>query len=280
MTGRNERVALTALQRAYLAGRSAELPLGGRAMREFRAYDGLSDASRVRGVVDAVVARHEALRLHIDPDRAQQWVGDAPAVALREIDLTLVSPVEQARRLHSVRQAMLGPETSDRAPVEVAIVDRGDGVSVLLSVDSLIIDGAGVNRVLADAAALYAAAPGAEPDLPPIESDLIGELRNVPSETSTDREYWSARAETLGPVPSLPWSAPLASIDRSPLQPGRDHDRRLDQECGPRGRITAQALREHRRLRGGHREPASMVRGAPDSASVSPSAAPVRRGAR
>ena len=79
---------LTSLQQAYLLGRTAQMPLGGVAMQEFREYRGAMDPALLRGRLAERVQRHPSLRTRIDAQRLVQRVSEVGELNLDELDLT------------------------------------------------------------------------------------------------------------------------------------------------------------------------------------------------
>ena len=95
---------LSVLQQAYLLGRTAQLPLGGVAMQEFREYHGAMDPALLRARLGEMVRRHDCLRTVIDVTRLRQRVRAQPRVNLREVDLRALSPVAAQERVAAARE--------------------------------------------------------------------------------------------------------------------------------------------------------------------------------
>ena len=74
---------LSVLQQAYLLGRTAQLPLGGVAMQEFREYHGAMDPALLRARLGEMVRRHDCLRTVIDVTRLRQRVRAAAGESAR-----------------------------------------------------------------------------------------------------------------------------------------------------------------------------------------------------
>lgn len=213
-------VPLTPLQLAYLAGRELALPLGGVGMRDFREYEGNINAERLAGVVRQLVSRHEALRLCPDPERLTQHVVSGWDNHLEVVDLSDTSAAEAMRITEGLRNDIASYElpVGDGPLLRMLLVvhpsDAPAPAVLFLSVDSLIIDGAGIGTLISEALTLYRD-PSAE--LPSISRSLLPQLSEVANRRSLegDEDFWASTCAAMPPIPALPWRRALDSIETS-----------------------------------------------------------------
>lgn len=213
-------VPLTPLQLAYLAGREFALPLGGVGMRDFREYEGNINAERLAGVVRQLVSRHEALRLCPDPELLTQHVVSGWEDHLEVVDLSDTSAAEAMRITEGLRNDVASNElpVGDGPLLRMLLVvhpsDAPAPAVLFLSVDSLIIDGAGIGTLISEALTLYRD-PSAE--LPPISRSLLPQLSEVANRRSLegDEDFWASTCAAMPPIPALPWRRALDSIETS-----------------------------------------------------------------
>lgn len=94
--------ALTALQQAYLLGRSDRWPLGGVAMHDFREYRARQlDVPRLEARLTELVQHYPALRTCIDVQRGTQHVRPEVTLHLDRHDLRALDGAAAQRQSNS-----------------------------------------------------------------------------------------------------------------------------------------------------------------------------------
>ncbi|MBD8254355.1 amino acid adenylation domain-containing protein [Pseudomonas fluorescens] len=196
---------LTALQQAYLLGRSAQMPLGGVAMQEFREYRGAMDPALLRSRLVEMVQRHESLRVRIDAQKLVQFVSDEVQLNLDEVDLTTLSPEEALNYVEARREAYAHALFElDRSPWNVTIFKLPEGqLSVFVRLDALILDGRSIATLMVE---LFDGTTGEE-SFPQTAS----EPEDLDSKRKADSVYWKAKLAAVSGAPRLPW---ITALDR------------------------------------------------------------------
>lgn len=194
---------LNALQQAYLLGRSAQLPLGGVAMQEFREYQGRIDPGLLRDRLTAMVQRHESLRTLIDSERLVQTVSPQIQVNLVEIDLSAMSQSQASAELDAYREsyshALFEPH---RAPWNVTLFALpGADPVVFVRFDALILDGRSIAALMVEL--FEGVVQEVEQPSPMSEALADGNPRQ------DAQAYWRTRLASVTGAPSLPWQVPL-----------------------------------------------------------------------
>lgn len=205
---------LTALQQAYLLGRSEQWPLGGIAMHDFREYHGRIDAVRLKIRLIELVARYDALRTCIDTQRLTQRILPEMASQLDELDLRAMSRSEALQQADKIRQAY-SHQRHDLAqpPWRIALItlppvsdeEEGADSMVFTSFDALILDGQGIATIVArlfDDLPLHPTTPAPEPQF-------------TADKRRDDERYWQEKLMSITTPPQLPWRQPLATIKTS-----------------------------------------------------------------
>ncbi|MFI8520133.1 amino acid adenylation domain-containing protein [Streptomyces sp. NPDC085481] len=203
---RHEPFPLTDVQAAYLLGRNEVFEYGGVACHVYLevTYPDL-DPTRAEDAWNRLVQRHDMLRAVIDPAGHQQIL---PTVPRLTVAVTDARGADAEAALLRAREEM-GHRVYDstRWPLFDLRVTRTDARAVLhLSMDFLIADWASIWLLLAEFETLHAD-PAAQ--LPPLDVQfrdyLLAErgLRESPAH-QRDKDYWSARLDTLPPAPDLP----------------------------------------------------------------------------
>lgn len=197
---------LTALQQAYLLGRSAQMPLGGVAMQEFREYRGRMDPALLRSRLVEMVQRHESLRTRIDTQKLVQYVSDELQINLQEVDLTAMSPEEALGYVEERREAYAHALFElDRSPWNVTVFRLPEGyLSVFVRLDALILDGRSIATLMVE---LF---EGTSDETPLMEA--ASEPEDLASKRKTDAAYWKARLAAVSGAPRLPWTTPLDQV--------------------------------------------------------------------
>ncbi|MBQ1784191.1 MAG: amino acid adenylation domain-containing protein [Gammaproteobacteria bacterium] len=209
---------LSALQRAYLLGRSAEVALGGVAMQEFREYGGPFDAETLHQRLVTLIKHHAALRTCIDYERLRQYVlppetAEDIARSLRELDLRCWPVADARAHLGRLRQ-QFAHEISDlrSPPWSLLLIHLPEGCAepgqlLFTRFDALILDGHGIAMVLSQ---LLAPQPLQLP-----QAGVVVVRGGGPDRRLEDGEYWQAKLAAVEGPPQLPWLQPLANIRQS-----------------------------------------------------------------
>ncbi|APC19014.1 peptide synthetase [Pseudomonas frederiksbergensis] len=200
---------LTALQQAYLLGRSAQMPLGGVAMQEFREYRGSLDPALLRSRLAGMVQRHESLRTRIDAQKLVQLVSDEVQINLQEVDLTALSPedalgyVEERREDYAHALFEL-----DRSPWNVTVFRLPEGhLCVFVRLDALILDGRSIATLMVE---LFDGVVGEEPF-----TEVTPEPEDLARQRKADAAYWKAKLASVSGAPRLPWITALDQVGAS-----------------------------------------------------------------
>lgn len=197
------RLPLVGMQPAYVTGGDPTLPLGGTSMYEYREYAGSGvDPDRLRRALAGLARRHEALRVRVDEASGSQRVSHA-AEGIR-FEWMPDGRVADARE----RLSTASPRV-DAPPVQVVLIgDPAGEQRLLIGVDAMSVDGAGVAALLAEGVAHYRDPDGARPSLVSYET-AVG--RPAAAASTVDERYWDGRMATMPPPPALPWLRSPAS---------------------------------------------------------------------
>ncbi|MCH8614040.1 amino acid adenylation domain-containing protein [Arsenicicoccus dermatophilus] len=220
--GRHRPFALTDVQSAYLMGRSAAFEHGGVACHLYCEveYPRL-DADRAVAAWRALVARHDMLRVRVDPAGYQQVLPEVPDLPVPVTVLADAEPETLSRHLLAVREEMshtVHPLGSwpmfGIALTQPSIGDR-DGTSTMhVSFDFLVGDWASLLLLLREWEETYAGRGTTEP-LPLQFRDYVlwdRGRRDGPAHRRA-REHW------LGRIPSLPKAPVLPLVDARTTHP-------------------------------------------------------------
>lgn len=209
---------LTAVQHAYVAGRSGLYPLGQVAAHCYFEYDSADlDPARAEATWQRIVRHHDMLRA-IFPENGtcQQILQDVPEYTFVCNDARGLSPEDTEAVLSRVREEMSHQTLPiERWPLfDLRVSLYGERrARIHISLDNLIVDGWSMFRVLNDWSRLYA-----DPEAPLPETRIsfrdyvLGEEKIRKSAAYLrDKNYWLSRIDTLPPAPALPLSRkPLA----------------------------------------------------------------------
>ncbi len=209
-TGKNQ--PLTILQRAYLAGRGENIPLGGVAMQEFREYRGHFDPAVLKHRLQEMVQRHACLRTRIDPQSFTQSVKADAQINWEEIDYRGLSRTEAVSRIEQQREAyaheIMGAE---RAPWQITLfhlpefAGEAEGDILFARFDALIADGRSIALLMRE---LLAGGSGADE-----EEEATAHYDEA--QIKADAAYWKDKLQAVETPLRLPWSKPLDQIMQS-----------------------------------------------------------------
>ncbi|PKT73697.1 non-ribosomal peptide synthetase, partial [Streptomyces populi] len=205
----HEPFPLTEVQSAYLLGRRGAFEYGS---VPCHAYGELEfpalDRDRLLRAWRRVVDRHEMLRVVIDHDGYQRVLKDPPAPVIGWHDATGLPEAAGEETLREVR-GRLSAESKDVTvcPLySLEVTELADRAVLHFSIDFLIADYVSIYRLLDEFGTFYEdpdaalAAPGIS-----FRDYLRAEraVRQGPA-YERDRDYWTARLDTLPPAPELP----------------------------------------------------------------------------
>jgi amino acid adenylation domain-containing protein len=193
--------------------------------------EGVLDAARLEAALNAVIARHEALRTRfvaIDGTPAQEVLAERP-VAFAHVDLTGSDP---ARAADDVRDRMAGLaarpfDLAAQPLLRAALVTlAGSRHVLLLSIHHIVIDGWSMGVLLRELGALY---QGERLEPPALQyADYAAWQRDAGNAAAlhTQLDYWRARLAGLPPLLELPTDRPRgvqhakpAGIERFTIAP-------------------------------------------------------------
>jgi epothilone synthetase B len=214
---RHEPFPLTDLQRAYLLGRDAAIPLGGVGCHAYFEFDceGLEPA-RLEAAWNALIGRHDTLRLVVLDDARQAILPEVPHFEVEVIDLRQADAETSQARLDGLRSQMSHRvyEPTRWPLFDLRTVLLADGrARVLASFDLIGADAATLFRILDDLAMAYRG--GELPPLPVLSfrDCRMAEAKRSGSESAQRaRAYWRDRIVNLPRAPQLPLATPLEAL--------------------------------------------------------------------
>jgi epothilone synthetase B len=199
----------TAIQRAYLAGRSDAFPLGGQGCHlywEFESRDW--DPARLEHAWQALVRRHDMLRATFSPDGRQCVAAEVPEYAIAVHEFADEADVAAIR--DRISHTNFAPGQWPLFCVELSRF--GDSMRLHFAIDMLVADGPSLFLLMTEWSELY---EDPERELPPIRvsfRDYVlhqGTLQASES-YSAAQAYWSSRA--LPPAPELSAAGDLTAL--------------------------------------------------------------------
>lgn len=209
---RYEPFPLTAIQQAYLLGRSGLFDLGDVSTHlylEFELTD--LDLDRLTAALHRLIARHDMLRAVIDDDGRQRVLAEVPPYEITTTDLRGLCEREAEEHLRATRERMSHQVLpADRWPLfEVRAHRIDDRVTRLhFGIDLLIADATSIGLLLREWSHLYRH-PDAAPE--PLEMSfrdyvLALEDKRGGEQYAAARDYWHSRLPQLPSAPELPYT--------------------------------------------------------------------------
>ncbi|MEU6272942.1 amino acid adenylation domain-containing protein [Streptomyces populi] len=205
----HEPFPLTEVQSAYLLGRRGAFEYGS---VPCHAYGELEfpalERDRLLPAWQRVVDRHEMLRAVIDYDGYQRVLKDPPAPAIGWHDATALPPAAGEELLREVR-GRLSAEAKDvtACPLySLEVTEFADRAVLHFSIDFLIADYVSIYRLLDEFGRFYEDPDAALPAPGISFRDYLRAERAVRQGPAyeRDRDYWTARLDSLPPAPELP----------------------------------------------------------------------------
>ncbi|MEU8924837.1 amino acid adenylation domain-containing protein [Kitasatospora sp. NPDC048545] len=247
---RHEPFPLTDVQRAYWIGRSGAVG-GDVACHLYLEVDVADvDPVRLQDAWQAMVRRHDALRLVFGEDGTQRVLPEVPAYALAVDDLRDLPEHDRAERLTGTRARMSHQVLpADTWPLFELRASRTGGADVRLhlSIDTLIADGGSVQILLRELLAVYQGSLEPRPlELSFRDYVLAEQARREGPALQRDLDYWHGRLETLPPAPALPLARRPEELEQTRFRRREAHlptelwDRLKSRAAA--GRVTPSAL--------------------------------------
>ncbi|ADZ91971.1 condensation domain-containing protein [Marinomonas mediterranea] len=198
---------LSAIQQAYLLGRTNLLPLGGVAMQEFREYKGHFSLPILRERLNSLIKKHDSLRTYICPDKLTQTVHKKAVANLIEVDLSEMSAQAASVYMDSYRARYTHALFDlDLPPWNITAFKVADEQLVVFArFDALILDGRAIATIMNE---LFASE---DIHSEPLVLEQDEPENDVPREAA--REYWCTKLSDIKLAPQIPWRKPLESIN-------------------------------------------------------------------
>ncbi|MFR9795266.1 amino acid adenylation domain-containing protein [Streptomyces sp. MS06] len=205
----HEPFPLTEVQSAYLLGRRGAFEYGS---VPCHAYGELEfpalDRDRLLRAWQRVVDRHEMLRVVIDYDGHQRVLKDPPAPVIGWHDVTAL-PAEAGEEVLREVRGRLSAESKDvtACPLySLEVTGFTDRAVLHFSIDFLIADYVSIYRLLDEFGTFYEDPDAALPAPGISFRDYLRAERAVRQGPAyeRDRDYWTARLDSLPPAPELP----------------------------------------------------------------------------
>jgi nonribosomal peptide synthetase protein BlmIV len=206
----HEPFPLTDVQQAYLLGRADDFDLSGVATHAYLEIAGRDlDPQRLIDAWNAVVAHNGMLRAVFGPDDVQRILPEVPRYELTGYDARGADPTLVKAHLERVREEMahqvMPPDRWPLFDVRVSLLPHG-AVTLHLSIDNLIADGASIRLLLKEWEQRYFEPGSAAPPQEFTFRDYVlaaRELEHTPKYAKA-RAYWLDRVAQLPPGPALP----------------------------------------------------------------------------
>lgn len=243
---RHEPFPLTDQQQAYLLGRGDTFSSGNIACHTYMEFEDrpsaghVLDVARFKQAWKRVVARHDALRLHFDVDRITQRVSQDTEPKTTVVDLRGHTAEDAESHVADLREKLSHRVADVEEPplYDLYVVCLPDeSHKVLLGLDGLICDLAGINVLFEDLTRFYQSPESEQSPLSLTFRDYVLAERAAtdPGRTEKGRDYWWRRLDCLPGPPDLPLAAAPEDITEPRFTP---HAWRID------SRTWGQACRE------------------------------------
>ena len=239
---RHEPFPLSDIQHAYWVGRGDLMELGNIAVHAYIEieHDGL-DVTRLNDALNALIRRHDMLRMVIDTDGEQRVLASVPdyriAVAAFGEDQTDTAAIHLDKTRAELSHQIL---LTGQWPLFDVRATRygGNRVRLHISLDILMADLWSLFRFFSEWRQLYDSADAVLPPLDITFRDYVLAEKSLEASPffQTSRAYWQGRLDQLPAAPELPLATPPASIAR-PRFVRRSHE--LDRESWNRLKKTA-----------------------------------------
>ncbi|KVE43527.1 type I polyketide synthase [Burkholderia sp. BDU5] len=207
---RFEPFPLTPIQHAYWLGRTDLIAYGGVACHVLFEWDmrrDTFDLARFEAAWNALVARHDMLRMIVDSDGRQRILRDVPAYRPRRHDLKRLAADEQARALEHIRDELsYRVLPADRWPLFELVVTELDDARYRLhmNLDLLLFDVQSFKVMMDDLARAYRGATLEPLQITFRDYVLADQARRDAPDWQASWRYWQRTLPQLPPAPALP----------------------------------------------------------------------------
>ncbi|MCF3935173.1 amino acid adenylation domain-containing protein [Acuticoccus sp. M5D2P5] len=179
-------------------------------------FDGPLDAEALHGALDALIARHDALRLVFARNGETFRVAEPGPMPFEAVDLSALANPEAdlADLLHEDAETAFDLTV---APVRAMLITLAPERHVLvLTAHHIVCDGWSTTILIEDLCALYAARiEGREAALPPAPSFAryaLGRAAAGPDAHRAEEEYWRGTFATVPSLPEMPQDRPRPAV--------------------------------------------------------------------
>ncbi|MGG1953393.1 type I polyketide synthase [Ralstonia solanacearum] len=217
---RFEPFPLTPIQHAYWIGRTDLIDYGGVACHVLFEWDlrhDTFDLARLEAAWNALIARHDMLRMVVDADGRQRILRDVPAYRPQRHDLKRLGADEQARALEHTREALsYRVLPADRWPLFELVVSELDDTRYRLhmNLDLLLFDVQSFKVMMDDLAGAYRGDTLAPLQITFRDYVLAEQARRDEAGWQASWRYWQRTLPHLPPAPALPLEPARASHAR------------------------------------------------------------------
>ncbi|WP_019448446.1 type I polyketide synthase [Cupriavidus sp. BIS7] len=218
---------LTPIQHAYWLGRTELILQGGMACHVLFEWDldssahGLQsrqspdgfDIARFEQAWNALIARHDMLRMVVEDNGMQRILPEVPTYRMEIDALDALSTHARERHLLDTRERMAGavPSAGEWPLFEVRVSQLGEGrLRLHMNLDLLQFDVQSFKVMMDDLSAAYAGQRLPPPSLSFRDYVLAVQAQRETTEWQASWRYWQAALHTLPPAPQLPMAANAA----------------------------------------------------------------------
>ena len=225
---------LTPMQRAYLLGRTTQMPLGGVAMQEMLEYRGVLSAACIRRRLSKMVVNYTSLRRFVDSQSLKLHVSQCPQVNFNHVDLSQLETdrveEELGRFRYTYSHAIFDLEQPLWNITTFTLPDTK--THVFTRFDALILDARSIASLLVE---LF---EGEAPYIPLIENEPNAE--DAQTQRNKDEKYWINKLSSVEKSMRFPWRKSLESISlsrykRQSLEISKDTVKKLVRVGGKQG---------------------------------------------
>ncbi|WP_122318354.1 non-ribosomal peptide synthetase [Pseudomonas cichorii] len=201
--------ALTAVQHAYLVGRSSEQPLGGVGCHLYQEFDGRGLTAQVlEPAIYQLIERHPMLKTRFLANGRQQWQPQSAWPGLKVHDLRQHDETSRQQTLLQLREQLghrrLQVELGETFDFQLCLLPE-EQHRLLVNIDLLVCDAASFNQLFEELIALITEQPlPAASDEYDFCSYLTQVQRNDQQRIEQARAWWMARLDDLPLAPLLP----------------------------------------------------------------------------
>ncbi len=169
--------------------------------------DGALDMTALKGALDDLVARHDALRMVFSRDGQQFDIAEAPELPFEAMDLREEADPQAALAGALDRDARTPVDITNGIPLRAAVFRLDDAAHILiLTAHHIAVDGWSYGVMFEDLAAFYSARVDQRTaDLPPAPSFAAHAMQMTGKGASAaTRAFWKKEYKTVPPLPELP----------------------------------------------------------------------------